>query len=89
MAKTISIPPIKVDGEEYKIKSVNLDTKVKIMNELIGMTDNTPTFDLFVNVLKYVGFKDDEIIDFDITTITTLSNKIIEACNTKKKKKSV
>ena len=88
MAKTIKIPPIEIDGEEYKVKSISLDTKIKIMNELLATKGETPSFDLFVNVLRYAGFKDDDIIDLDIATATTIGNTIITACNTKKKNKS-
>lgn len=87
MAKTIKVAPVVVDGEEYKIKGIDLPKKTKIMNELIA-TDGTPNYELFVNVLQIVGFKDDDILMFDIQTATTIGNAIITACNTKKKKKS-
>ena len=87
MAKTIKVSPVVIDGEEYKIKGIDLPKKTKIMNELIA-TDGTPSYDLFVKILQIVGFKDDDILMFDIQTTTQIGNAVITACNTKKKKKS-
>ena len=87
MAKTIKVAPVVVDGEEYKIKGIDLPKKTKIMNELIA-TDGNPSYDLFVRILQIVGFKDDDILMFDIETTTQIGNAVITACNTKKKKKS-
>ena len=87
MAKTLKVSPLKIDGEEFKIKNINLDTKTKIMNELIKIKGD-PDFTLFVNVLRLAGFSDDDIIEMDIETTTKIGNHVITAVSTKKKKKS-
>ena len=83
----LKVPPISIDGEDYKVASIDLAKKTKIMNALIE-TGGKPSFDVFVNVLQFCGFKDDDILMMDIETTTAIANAIIGACNTKKKKKS-
>ena len=84
----IKVEPVKIGDDVYKINDIDKAQKRKIMNLLMSSQDgSTPKWDLFDDIVEINGFPDEETLYWSPDITTAVANAIINAINTKKKKK--